>query len=290
MQIVETGSISHAARSLGVAKSTISERLAQLEHLVGEPLISRSTRQLSVNEAGRRVYADFLGPTAHLRSLDSALQLQDGAGDSLRIASTTDIGAVEIAAVLAEYCDRHPQLGMSLSVSNELVDPLKRGFDLALHFRRIRHAKLRVESIVHVPCGLYASPHYLKRSGVPTRPEELRAHACLGYMYQPSVHDWIPNRWDFEADDGTLQTVEVELKARFNSGIAMRQFALAGQGLAILPKVRVAEYIARGELTAVLCEHTVPSLELFAVYPRAYISSARLQDLLRFLREALSTI
>jgi len=287
IKIVETGSISHAARALDLSKSTISERLAQLERMVGEPLIARSTRKVSSTAAGRRVYSEFRKTAAHLRTLEGAVGSDRPASEPLRIASTLDVGAIEVAQALAEYCVQNEGADLSLSIGNDLVDPLDRGFDMAIHFRRIVHAKLKVEEVAVVECGLYASPAYLQKRGRPRSPVELRDHSCLGYMFQPSVHDWIPSRWDFSGAGGP-QTVDVRLKARFNSGIAMRHFAVAGLGLAILPKARVRSEIARGALERVLPEQSPPSLTLFAIYPRAYVSNRQIQHLVRFLRTQLA--
>ncbi|MEE4201586.1 LysR family transcriptional regulator [Erythrobacter sp.] len=286
VRIVETGSLSHAARSLNISKSTVSERLAQLERLVGEPLLIRSTRKVSATSAGRRIYGEFRATTAHLATLEKATDQQASAIQPLRIASSTDVGATEVARALSAYCKANPNADISLSIGNDLVDPLERGFDIAIHFRRIIHAKLKVEEIAVVECGLYGSPEYLHRAGRPERPEDLRHHKCLGYMFQPSVHDWVPTKWEFQWGETKL-TTDVELSARFNSGTAMRQFVVAGLGLAVLPKVRVANELATGALELVMADHRPPSITLVAVYPRAYLGNPRISDLLRFLRSEL---
>jgi DNA-binding transcriptional LysR family regulator len=286
IKIVETGSVSHAARALDLSKSTVSERLAQLERLVGEPLIARSSRKVSATAAGRRIYSEFRKTAAHLRTLEKAIVADTPVAEPLRIASTTDIGAVEVAQVLAEYCRENDGTDISLSVGNDLVDPLDRGFDIAIHFRRIVHAKLKVEEIAVVECGLYAAPSYLERAGHPTCPADLRTHECLGYMFQPSVHDWIPSKWEFTHED-RKETIDVALRARFNSGIAMRHFAVAGCGLAILPKARVRSEISEGRIEQVLPDYAPPSLTLLAVYPRMYLGNPQIQKVLRFLRDRM---
>ena len=286
VRIVETGSLSHAARSLNISKSTVSERLAQLERLVGEPLLIRSTRKVSATSAGRRIYGEFRATTAHLATLEEANHRQASAIQPLRIASSTDVGATEVAKALSAYCKLNPNANVSLSIGNDLVDPLERGFDIAIHFRRIIHAKLKVEEIAVVECGLYGSPDYLDRAGRPRCAEDLRHHKCLGYMFQPSVHDWVPTKWEFQCGEAK-QITDVELSARFNSGTAMRQFVVAGLGLAVLPKVRVANELATGALELVMADHRPPSITLVAVYPRAYLGNPRISDLLRFLRSEL---
>jgi len=289
IKIIETGSVSQAARALDLSKSTVSERLAQLERLVGEPLIARSTRKVSATAAGRRIYSEFRRTAAHLRKLEKAVDADRLAIEPLRIASTTDMGAIEVAQVLADYCAENVGADLSLSVGNDLVDPLDRGFDMTIHFRRIVHAKLKVEEIAFIECGLYASPSYLSQAGRPTCPSDLRDHTCLGYMFQPSVHDWIPNRWEF-TQDGQTETVHVQLRARFNSGIAMRRFAVAGLGLAILPEIRVRDEVAKGQLERVLPYHAPPLLRLFAIYPRIYIGNQQIQNVVRYLRKRLGEL
>lgn len=289
IRIVETGSLSHAARSLNLSKSTISERLAQLERLVGEPLLMRSTRKVSATAAGRRVYNEFRATAAHLGTLERATGSETHPIQPLRIASSTDVGAMEVAKALASYCRQNPQADISLSIGNDLVDPLDRGFDVAIHFRRIVHAKLKVEEIAVVDCGLYGAPEYLQRMGSPKTPGDLTQHDCLGYMFQPSVHDWVPTNWEFTHGE-QKKVADVELRARFNSGIAMRHFAVAGLGLAVLPKTRVKDEIATGALQLVMPDYQPPSIKLVAVYPRTYIGNPRITNLLRFLRSELQTL
>lgn len=286
VRIVETGSLSHAARSLNLSKSTVSERLAQLEQLVGEPLLIRSTRKVSATTAGRRIYRDFRATTAHLATLERSTDQGASTIQPLRIASSTDVGATEVARALSAYCKINPNAQISLSIGNDLVDPLERGFDMAIHFRQIVHAKLKVEEIAVLECGLYGSPEYLAREGRPTRPEDLRHHKCLGYMFQPSVHDWVPTKWEFQCGE-MKRVADVELSARFNSGTAMRQFVVAGLGLAVLPKTRVANQLAAGSVELVMEDYHPPSIKLVAVYPRAYLGNPRISDLVRFLRSEL---
>jgi DNA-binding transcriptional LysR family regulator len=218
--------------------------------------------------------------------------LQEAAGPTashvnpLRIASSIDVGAMEVSNTLARFCERNPDAEISLSIGNDLVDPLDRGFDIAIHFRRIVNANLKVEEIAVVECGLYGAPAYLEKAGHPTSPTELQNHQCLGYMFQPSVNDWIPTRWDFVRGSERL-SVNVHLRARFNSGIGMRHFAIAGLGLAVLPKVRVREEVASGRLIPVMRDYLPPSITLVAVYPRAYMRNARIVSLVRFLRNEL---
>ena len=288
VQIVETGGISNAAKSLNVSKSTISERLAQLEHHVGEQLVVRSPRRVALSSAGKRAYPTYRDMVLSMRNLaEIAGEYSSVRSGVIRIASTTDIGAVELARLAGEFCRDRPSVELQLSVGNDLTDPLDLGYDLAVHFRRMRSEHLKSENIADIECALYASPQYLRRHGEPKAPADLRHHACLGYSYQKSVFDWTPSLWAFE-HRGERSSVRVNLKSRSNSGLALSQMAAEGLGIVVLPRLRAQNLVEAGKLAPVLTEFAAPTLTLFAIYPRTNIRNMKLQSFVRHLREGFS--
>lgn len=174
------------------------------------------------------------------------------------------MGAIELAQVLASYCEANGKANLNLSIGDDLVDPLNLRFYIALHFRRMVQPKLKAEEIATIECGLYASPEHLNSVERPTCPNDFRLHQCLGYMFQPSVDNWIPSQWAFP-EGAEKQVVDVKkLRACFNSGVALRQFALAGLGLAVLPKMCVRAELGSGQFKEVLPDWASLSPRLFA--------------------------
>ena len=285
VQVAETGSLSAAARNLSVAKSTVSERLSQLEAMLGSTLVYRSSRKLQLTHAGRASLPEFADIVARLEDAENALRKADRAEHGhLRVASAVDLGTHEIGAALARYRVDHPLIEIDLSVGDHLTDPIDSGFDIAFHYRRLRHESLKVEPIATVACGLYASPAYLAEQGVPNAPADLTGHRCLGYLYQKAVHEWVPTRWDFERR-GRQEQVRVRLDMRSNSSTVLTHFALAGQGLAVLPEMRARAEVGSGKLVPVLAEWNIPPLTLYATYPRTLMRTRKIVQLTRFMTQ-----
>lgn len=285
VQVAKTGSLSGAARDLAVSKSSISERLAQLEHLVGEQLVIRSSRKLVLTDIGREAFSEFAGVVSRLEEVENFAKGQhNDLGGHLRICSSVDVGTNELASALSAYQIDNPRLTIDLAVGDHLVDPLDSGFDLALHYRRVLHDNLKVQEIARVECGLYAAPSYLQLHGLPVVPDDLARHRCLGYLYQKAVHEWVPSQWNF-LDSDQMQTVRVSLSARFNSSGVLRGFLIDGHGVGVLPIKRAAEAVSAGTLCRVLSNYQIAPLTLYANYPRTLIRRQSIVSLLRFLEK-----
>lgn len=289
VQIAETGSLTGAARNLTVSKSTISERLAQLELLVGDRLVIRSFRGLVLTDLGRRTFSEFAGVVARLREIEFLANTRnEDIGGHLRISSAVDIGTNDIAAALSSYMIENPLLTIDLAVCDHLIDPLAGGFDLALHYRQVQHDKLKVAEIAKVKCGVYAAPSYIEHRGTPCTPNDLMEHSCLGYLYQKAVHEWVPNRWEF-LDGTNSQSVRVSLASRFNSSGTLQRFILDGHGIGILPINRTITLAAAGKLQRLLENYQIQPLTLYATYPRSLMRRRSITSILLYLRQWFET-
>ena len=288
VQVAETGSLSGAARNLSVAKSTISERLTQLEALIGSALVFRSTRKLTLTDVGRAAFAEFAEIVSRMREIDNlAASGKDGLRGSLRVASAVDVGTHELPVALSDYMAAHPEVGIDLSIGDHLVDPTDHGFDLTIHYRRLKHDKLKVEPLARVDCGVFAAPRYLAQHGRPGAPEDLSHHRCIGYLYQKAVHEWVPSQWDFEKG-GRRTRVRVVLGSRSNSSTVLQRLVIGGQGLAVLPRMRASDALGKGQVEEVLQEWRITPLTLYATYPRTLLRSRGIIELVRFLKVSLA--
>lgn len=290
MQIAETGSLSGAARNLAVSKSTISERLVQLEQLMGDRLVIRSSRKLALTDLGREAFTEFADVVARLREVENFAQVRnDDPGGHLRIASAVDVGTNELATALSSYLMEHQRLTVDLAVSDYLINPLDSGFDLALHYRPLLHEKLKMKELAKVECGLYAAPHYIECHGAPRTPDDLIEHRCLGYLYQKAVHEWVPSRWDF-LNGAKTHSVRVTLAARFNSSSTLQRFLLDGHGVGILPRKRTEKMVEAGKLHELLQEYRISPLTLYAIYPSTLRRRQSINSMLRHLERCFDDL
>ena len=281
----DVGGISHAARALGVSKSVVSERITQLEELLDQSLLHRARRRTVLTDVGAELYPVYADLVMRLSELPNTLPRgRNQLIGRLRVASIIDTGMTELSSLLSGFSHDNPDIRLELFLGNNVVNPIEEGFDLALHYRPLRNHALHQETVAELPCGLYASPHYLKKRAPPRSPADLLSHRCLGYAFQPGVADWNQSLWSFRRN-GRDHQVQVDLTARFNSGHALRRFVLDGQGLAVLPCVRVAADLKTGRVQAVLEDFAPPALTLYMVFARVHQNSRKIHELLTILRD-----
>jgi DNA-binding transcriptional LysR family regulator len=258
VRIMEAGSLSAAARSLGLPKSTVSRRLSQLEQALGTSLISRSTRALSLTDAGR----DFLDRIRPLvfEAEQAELEIKSRGARAVglvRIGATTAFGQSILAPLLCSLMQREPDLRIELQLSDQRENLFEDGLDIAVRMGRLDSSELTVRKLCSVTRGLYAAPTYLARCGEPEGPADLARHECI--VIAKSLE-----RWSFA--DGT----EVRVPWRFASGtVAMAlDAAMRGQGIALLPHFITVTAEASGELRKILPNTPLPVAEASALYPR----------------------
>jgi len=267
--VAETESISRAAEALHVSKSVVSQRLSQLEASVRGPLLHRTTRRVSLTEAGDKAYPVCADIVARLRDLENLLRDRAHTlSGRLRVASAIDIGVREVAAITSAFHRENPQLDLELVVSDSAVSPADDGFDVTLHYRELTDRRLVQHPVCRVETGLYASPEYLARRGAPASPEALAEHDCLGYSQQVTVNAWKTHRWAL-ARGGETVTARVRLLSMSNSGLVLLRWVVDGAGLAVLPRFRAAAELAGGRLVPVLTDWSTEALQLYASHGRA---------------------
>ena len=178
-EVADSGSLTRAGARLGMSKSMISRRLARLEGELGAPLLARTTRGMSLTEAGRdfRPYAERM--VAELEAARDALSRQGEATGRLRLSAPVSFGASHLAPVLAELAVRHPQLAISTSYSDRVVDLVGEGFDAAVRLGNLADSGLIARRIAPLHAVMVASPAYLARAGTPRTPAELARHEAV---------------------------------------------------------------------------------------------------------------
>lgn len=267
VKVVELASMSAAARATGVAKSSVSREVSRLEARLGVRLLQRSTRALTLTEAGAEYYARCAAIVAEAEAAGRAVsQAAQAPRGLLRVTATVGFGARYLGPLVAEYMAAHPDVRVELRLLDRRVNLIREGFDLAVRMGALEDSTLVARRLGTVERVLCAHPHYLARRGVPQRPEDLRRHVCLSI--------------DAEQRQWTLggATVTVPWHLACNQVEVVREAALAGVGLALLPRFLVADDLAAGRLVQALPGARPKPATFYALYAygRQLPSSARL--------------
>ncbi|GGD86445.1 transcriptional regulator [Aureimonas endophytica] len=259
-RVASQGSLSGAARSLGMSQTMATKHMAVLEDRLGVKLLHRTTRKITLTEAGRRYleHAErILAEFADAEALAVAERIE--VTGTLRVNAPVSFGTRELAPLLALFSRQHPGLVIDLGLNDRMVDLVEEGWDVAVRIGRLQQLDLVAQRIA--PCRLLVAgaPAYLAEHGVPRSLAELASHNCLGYTLSSALG---PHRWHFGADGAT--GIEVGGSLQANNGDALVAAALAGQGLIYEPTFLVGDHIRAGRLVPLGFEQ--PPLELPGIF------------------------
>lgn len=285
-RVVATRSFSAAARDLGLSQATASKHVQTLEQWLGTRLLNRTTRRVSLTEAGENFYAQC---TRILEDMEAARQ--SGKPDArlrgtLRISAPVAFGGTRLGPLLVEFMQLNAEVILSVIVSDRPVDVIEEGYDLAIRVGHgdedpARQVGLVVQALAPVPYVVCAAPAYLDRHGRPRTPAELARHTCLTDMRHPG------DIWRFKGPTGDMEvSVSGHLKA--DNGLLRRGAALAAAGILLIPRFLVADELASGRLTQILADYDPPPGTLDVVFPAHRAASPKVRGLIGFLTDRLS--
>lgn len=266
VEVAESGSLTEAARRLGVPKSTVSRAVGRLEASLGVALLRRSSRGHGLAEAGRRLAELASGHVASLH--DAALALDRPSREPhgrLRITAPVDLGQALLAPLLPAFITRHPAVHVETELTSRVVDLIAEGFDVAL---RVPATKLPPSALVARRLGsiehcLYTAPSYLARHGAPRQPEELAEHdTVLLYPRDGSV------RWTLVGSRGVVP-VSVRGRLGSNDFLLIRELVTTGAGIGALPSILAISEVRAGRLVRVLPDYTLRGSIVYLVYAAA---------------------
>lgn len=253
LQVVKVRGFTSAARLLGRSTSTLSRAVSELERQLGAQLLARTTRRVSLTEAGVLYARHAEGLLAARRAArDAVAELTGGVPRGhLRVSMPVSIGERLIAPHLPELRRRHPELRLELDLSDRNVPLVQGGFDLAIRVGRLPDSSLRAQLLGRVPVRLVASPAYVAAHGTPARPMALRDHACITLAQVPG-----PVEWGFYHRRARTRTerIEVEGVIHTTSALLATQLACAGQGVLRMNEWVIREPLARGALVELLVD------------------------------------
>jgi DNA-binding transcriptional LysR family regulator len=262
VRVVEAQSFTAAALALGVPKSTVSRSVAQLEEALGVRLLQRTTRKLSLTDAGLTYYERGSRAIAELVEASAAVtEMQGTARGTVRVTAPVDLGLGILAEVIILFARRHPEIRIDLDLSARTVDLVTEGFDLALRAGRLSDSSLVARKLGTIAARLYATPSYLRRRGTPRTVADLAAHDCV--LFRPRG---AKVEWQLTGPSGT-ESVEVTGSIAANDLSFVQKMVLAGMGIGLVPWFLCEGEIERQQLVRLLPDHTSPSGVLHLVYP-----------------------
>lgn len=278
-RVVEAGSFVAAARRMNLSPAMASKHLMHLEHHLGARLLNRTTRRLSLTEAGRAYYDRCAQALAELEEAEDAIgATRSTPRGTLRVNSLLSFGMRHVAPIIADYTARHPQVVVELSLNDRLVDLIEEGYDLAIRGAtgEARPSSLIAREIARLELVACASPAYLARHGMPAAPGDLAHHNCLSFLPQ--------REWTF-GRGAAVERIPVSGNLVCDNLDALRSAALGGMGVAFLGTDIIGDDLREGRLLRVLPGVATPELSVSAVYPSRRYLSAKVRSFIDFLAE-----
>ena len=282
-RIVERGSFARAAEDLGVSPALLSREIKLLEESLGSTLLTRTTRSMSLTDAGRLYYDEAIGILDAVTGVET--RIRDGAGavrGHLKVNASSSFGQTVIAPILPDFLDCYPDLRLTLSMDDRVVDMVEGGFDVSIRVRAaMPDSALVARRIGTIRQRIFAAPAYLERAGVPQAPKDIAQHRVIGFLLADHLTSWA-----LHDPSGTI-TIDLDPKIRVGNSLVLRDLLIAGQGIGTLPDFVSNAAEAQGALVRVLPDFELPAPETFAVTASRLGMDAKVTAFLDHLRRAL---
>ncbi|WPC06649.1 LysR family transcriptional regulator [Pseudomonas benzenivorans] len=276
-RVVECHSFTLAAQGLGMQKSTVSRRIVLLEERLGVRLLNRTTRKLRLTEVGQAYYERCRQIMLDFAEAEQAvMQLQQAPSGLLRITAPIEFGQLLLGRVLGEFMRQYPQITAEVELTSRHVDPVEEGVDIAILVGQPQDSTLIARKLFEVERRLCASPAYLRAQGTPQTVAELEGHRAILLPHDS------PRHWPLLGESLSCQRV-----LACNNITFAREAALAGAGIAGLPRMICAEALLSGRLVHLLPDACLPTGELYAVYPSRRFQAMKVKTFLDFLMRSL---
>jgi len=277
--VVDAGSFTRAAERLKVSRPAVSKQVSRLEESLGVRLLNRTTRRLSLTEAGRIFHegaSRSLDDLAEVRAEVS--RLQDQPRGVLRINVPMSFGILHVAPLLPEFLQAYPELSVEMNLDDHKLDVIDEGFDVSIRISDLPDSTLIARRLARCRHVIVAAPAYLDRHGTPETPADLQGREVLNYSLQQSA-----SQWHFLNPDGQPEQVTVGGRLQLNNSLALRKSLLAGMGLARTPTFLVGDDLRAGRLTAVLGDYRSLEVSIYLVYPQRRHLSPKVRAFADFL-------
>jgi DNA-binding transcriptional LysR family regulator len=279
VEVVDASSFAAAARRLGMSPAMVSTHIQSLEARLGVRLLNRTTRRVSVTEAGQSYYERCLRILAEIDEAERAAgDLQAAPRGVLRVTASVSCGSRFLGPVIADYLAAYPDVSVELNLDDRYVDIVEQRYDLAVRIGHLADSSLIARKLGSVASVLCASPEYLQTHGIPAMPSDLAGHNCLIYTYGSRQ-----SLWRFFDPSGNEDVVRISGRFLSNNGDALLSLALKNAGVLFVPQYIVEKPLREGRLVRLLSKYTTPQTPVNAVYPHTQYLSAKTRAFIDFL-------
>ena len=277
-RVVEAKSFSGAARHLNLSKSLVSKQITQLEKSLGARLLNRTTRALSVTDAGAVFYEHCMRIVEEMEEAKLAVsRLHSEPRGLLRISSSVAFGRLHVAPAVAEFLRLYPEVRIDMVTTDRFVDLAEEGYDVVIRIVGEPAPNVVARKLAPVKRSMCATPEYFARHGIPQTLSDLRRHNCLTYTY------FMPqDSWRLRGPDGDI-AVPAPGNLRLNDDDALAETVLSGLGIAVLPTFIIGKELQSGRLRSVLSEYIPLERHIYAVYLPTRHLSAKVRGFIDFL-------
>jgi DNA-binding transcriptional LysR family regulator len=281
-RVVEAGSFSAVARETGLSQPTVSKHIAELENRLDTKLLNRSTRQLSLTEAGKEYYDRCSLILSDLEQLESSVgQCRSEPTGTLRINVPVTFGRMYLLPILWEFMNQYPDLKLDLVMDDGYIDLVKDGVDLAIRVGPLPDSSLIARKIGDSPRVTVVSPDYLAEHGEPKTLSDLKEHSCIVYTFLTTR-----NEWHFKGSEGEEK---LRVYGRFSASNpdAIRDAVIAGIGIAVTPLWLIHDALTQGKVKVILTDYSPTPLEVHAVYPDRRFVPSRVGLFINYLKASM---
>ncbi|MGZ3826817.1 MAG: LysR family transcriptional regulator [Bdellovibrio sp.] len=285
IKVIEQESFTKAAQVLNVPKSTISKAISRLEEQLSAKLIQRTTRNLTLTAAGRQFFDHC---QAAIYQLEMAHQTIHGidkvVAGPIRLTAPEDLGTFVMAPAIAELTSKYPKISFDLNYTDQVVDLVKDGYDLAVRIGKLNQSRFKAKKVGEISLITVASPGYLKKHKRLQNPKDLEDHECLSYRVRNMSQRW------FLQSQSERQTVSVKSRITCNQMTSLLQLAQNDAGIAMIPSYLCQTQIQKGNLVHVLSGWSSQGLPVYLLSPSATSLSSRLKVSAEFLAEKIKHV
>ena len=282
-RIVERGSFARAAEDLGVSSALLSKEIKLLEESLGSILLNRTTRSMSVTEAGQHYYEEALSILEAVSKLDGRIRAVSGSlKGQLRINAPNSFGQAVISPMLPAFLEKHPDLRLSLSLDDHVIDMIEGGFDLSIGVRSsLPDSSLIARSLGRVQQCLFAAPDYLNSAPPLSQPDDIKAHPIIGFLLADHTSEWTL------LGPGGPFTLSFTPHVKVGSSFVLRDLLIAGYGIGTLPDFVSQAPVREGKLVRILPDFALQPREVFAVSASRFGMQAKVTAFLDHLQKAM---
>ena len=263
VKVVELSSFTAAAEALESSQPVVSKAVTRLEEKLGARLLNRTTRRLSLTEAGSELYRRSVRALEEIENAElEVARFQTEPRGTLRISAPMSFSILHLGSMIHAFLERYPGVTTELIMDDRHIDLVEDGVDVAIRIGRLQDSSLFARRIAPCRQVVCASPTYLDKRGTPERPEDLLGHNCILYSLTSA-----PREWRFTGPDGESMVVPVSGSMHSNNGLVNRAAAIAGAGVVLLPTFYIGDELRSGQLKPILCDFKPPEIAVHAVYP-----------------------